>query len=87
MISIKLYSNVKEKSKSASDDIIQCIRCIAPNITAKDFLHLELSEISCITSKYAVVNIIATGLYHIWESRCEKKSAHSYKMRADDMRP
>ena len=29
------------------------------------------------------MNIIATGLYYIWKSRCEKKSAQSYKMRAD----
>ena len=72
-----------EKSISASDDRIQCIRFITPNRTAKDLLHLELSEISCITTKYAVMNIIATGLYYIWKSRCEKKSAQSYKMRAD----
>ena len=71
-----------EKSISASDDRIQCIRFITPNRTAKDLLHLELSEISCITTN-AVVNIIAIGLYYIWKSRCEKKSAQSYKMRAD----
>ena len=40
-----------EKSISASDDRIQCIRFITPNRTAKDLLHLELSEISCITTR------------------------------------
>ena len=34
-----------------SDDRIQCIRFITPNRKAKDLLHLELSEISCITTR------------------------------------